>query len=67
MKRLIVLRNCPPLLAYREGWWYDLSRFPKGFDTAKRIPWLGVDFYPTGRLERRDDGAVAEIYEPVEA
>jgi len=72
MKRMIVLRNCPPALADREGWWHKVDF---GFETldhpksaSERVveEYVTVTFVPTGRFETRDDGAVAEVYEPVE-
>lgn len=62
----IVLRNCPPSLAYREGWWYQFD-FENVESSATRAPYLAkTTFGATGRFETRDDGVRAEVYEPIE-
>jgi hypothetical protein len=49
--------TCPPDL---DGGWVDLSRLPRG---CTRFSSSSVVCEPTGRLEYRADGAVAEVWE----
>ena len=66
--KYIVLRNCPTLLADREGRWYSFSRMPEAFHIptiSTNLASYCVSFYPSGHFETREDGARAEIYTPV--
>lgn len=73
MERLpdhVVLRHGPDIpeeywARHLEGRWYDISAAPVGkTNAAMADPNVGAAIAePTGRLEVRDDGAVAEVWE----